>query len=144
VLGLEQEPAEQMEGKYIFVIMPLKADFDSVYKTVRAACGKFPGVSFERSDDFTQTGRITDQIIEALKTADLIIADITGPNANVMYEFGYAHALGKKVIVLNADRESPFDVRDYRQILYSPDDLPSAEESLTRFVQTALGIEPNR
>jgi hypothetical protein len=38
----------------------------------------------------------------------------------------------------------PFDVRDYRQILYSPDDLLSAEESLTRFVQTALGIEPNR
>lgn len=48
------------------------------------------------------------------------------------------------MIVLNADRESPFDVRDYRQILYSPDDLPTAEESLTRFVQTALGIEPNR
>jgi hypothetical protein len=52
--------------------------------------------------------------------------------------------LSKNVIVLNADRESPFDVRDYRQILYSPDDLPTAEESLTRFVQTALGIEPNR
>ncbi len=141
VLGVEPE---QKEGKYIFVIMPLKSEFDTIYTTIRAACGKFPGVTFDRADDWSQTGRITDQIIEALKTADLIIADITGPNANVMYEFGYAHALGKKVIVLNADRESPFDVRDYRQILYVPDDLPSAEESLTRFVQTALGIEPNK
>src|SRR6266849_5410286 len=144
VLGIDQEPAEAKQGPYIFVIMPLKSDFNAVYGTIRAACGRFPGVTSDRADDWSKTGRITDQIIEALKRADLIIADITGPNANVMYEFGYAHALGKKVIVLNADRESPFDVRDYRQILYSPDDLPSAEESLTRFVQTALGIEPNR
>ncbi|MHB8589796.1 MAG: hypothetical protein ACYDA0_13245 [Candidatus Dormibacteraceae bacterium] len=144
VLGVEPEPAEQQEGKYIFVIMPLKAEFDSVYKTIRTACGKFPGVTFDRADDWSKTGRITDQIIEALKTAHLIIADITGPNANVMYELGYAHALEKQVIVMNADRGSPFDVQDYRQILYTNEDLPSAEESLTRFVQTALGIEPNR
>jgi hypothetical protein len=144
VPGIEPEPVEEKEGKYIFVIMPLKADFDSVYKTIRTACGRFPGVTFDRADDWSKTGRITDQIIEALKTADLIIADITGPNPNVMYELGYAHALDKNVIVLNADRASPFDVQDYRQILYTAEDLPSAGESLTRFVQTALGIEPNR
>jgi len=144
VLGLEQEPAEQKEGKYIFVIMPLKSEFNDVYATIRAACGKFPGVSFDRSDDFTQTGRITDQIIEALKNADLIIAVITEQNANVMYELGYAHALGRKVVVMNADKDSPFDVRDYRQVRYTDDDLPSAEEILTKFVQTGLGIEPNR
>jgi hypothetical protein len=144
VLGLEHEPAEQKEGKYIFVIMPLKSDFDVVYAAIRAACGKFPGVTFDRADDWSKTGRITDQIIEALKTADLIIADITGPNPNVMYELGYAHALGKNVIVMNADSGSPFDVQDYRRIIYAPDNLPSAEASLTKFVQTELGIEPNR
>ena len=138
------EPQEKKEGKYIFVIMPLKAEFDSVYSTIRAACGKFPGVTFDRADDWSQTGRITDQIIAALKAADLVIADITGPNPNVMYELGYAHALEKTVIVLNEDRDSPFDVRDYRQILYAGSDLPSAEDQLTRFVQTALGIEPNQ
>ena len=42
---------------------------------------RFPNVTFERSDDFTQTGHITDQIIAALKTADLIIAVITEQNA---------------------------------------------------------------
>jgi hypothetical protein len=141
ILGAEPE---QKEGKYIFVIMPLKADFDAVYKTIRAACAKFPGVSFDRSDDLTQTGRITDQIISALKDADIVIADITDQNPNVMYELGFAHALGKKVIVLNAGQGSPFDVADYRQILFAISDLPSAEESLTRFVQTGLGIEPNR
>jgi hypothetical protein len=144
VLGVEPEPTDEKEGKYIFVIMPLKAEFDSVYKTIRTACGKFPGVTFDRADDWSKTGRITDQIITALRTADLIIADISGPNPNVMYELGYAHALGQKVVVMNADRGSPFDVQDYRQILYATDDLPSAEESLTKFVQTELGIEPNR
>jgi hypothetical protein len=144
VLGLEQEPAEQKEGKYIFVIMPLKSEFNDVYATIRGACGRFPGVSFDRSDDFTQTGRITDQIIEALKNADLIIGVITEQNANVMYELGFAHALGQKVVVMNADKDSPFDVRDYRQVRYSDDDLPSAGEILTKFVQTGLDIEPNR
>jgi Acyltransferase family. len=52
--------------------------------------------------------------------------------------------LWKKVIVLNATERSPFDVADYRQIRYAADDLASAEESLTRFVQSGLGIEPNR
>jgi len=144
VPGLEQESAEQKESKYIFVIMPLKAEFDDVYKTIRTACGKFPGVTFDRADDWSQTGRITDQIVAALKAAHLIIADITEQNPNVMYELGYAHALGKHVIVLNAGQGSPFDVADYRQILYAATDLLSAEESLTRFVQTALKIEPNR
>jgi hypothetical protein len=144
VLGIEPEPVEAKEGKYIFVIMPLKTEFDEVYATIRSACGKFPNVTFERSDDFTQTGRITDQIIAALKTADLIIAVITEQNANVMYELGYAHALGQKVVVMNADQGSPFDVQDYRQVRYTNDDLLSTEEILTKFVQTGLGIEPNR
>lgn len=144
VLALEQEPAAETDGKYIFVIMPLKTEFDDVYKTIRTACAKFPGVTFDRADDWSQTGRITDQIVAALKAAHLIIADITGQNPNVMYELGYAHALGKRVIVLNAGQGSPFDVADYRQILYAATDLLSAEESLTRFVQTALKIEPNR
>jgi hypothetical protein len=138
------EPQEKKEGKYIFVIMPLKTEFDAVYDMIRGGCGNFAGVTFDRADDWSQTGRITDQIIAALKAADLVIADITGPNPNVMYELGYAHALEKTVIVLNEDRDSPFDVRDYRQILYTGTDLPSAQDQLTRFVQTALGTEPNQ
>src|SRR5260370_14709814 len=47
VLGVEPEPTEEKEGKYIFVIMPLKAEFDSVYKTIRTACGTFTGVTFD-------------------------------------------------------------------------------------------------
>jgi hypothetical protein len=144
VPGIEQRAMEEKEGKYIFVIMPLKSEFDDVYKTIRTACGKFPGVTFDRADDWSQTGRITDQIVAALKAADLIITDITDQNPNVMYELGFAHALEKRVIVLNAGQGSPFDVADYRQILYAATDLLSAEESLTRFVQTALKIEPNR
>ena len=31
--------AFEKEGKYIFVIMPLKQEFDDVYATIRGACG---------------------------------------------------------------------------------------------------------
>jgi hypothetical protein len=36
-------------------------------------------------------GNITGQVIQAIVSADLIVADLTGKNANVYYEIGVAH-----------------------------------------------------
>ena len=44
---------------------------------------------------------------------------MTGRNANVFYEVGYAHALGKIVLLLtkNAD-DIPFDLKHHQHIVY--------------------------
>jgi hypothetical protein len=59
------------------------------------------------------------RIYNQIAKADLIVADMTGRNPNVFYEVGYAHALGKTVILLtkNAD-DIPFDLRHYAHIVY--------------------------
>ncbi len=51
-----------------------------------------------------------------------MIADITGNNPNVMFELGWALALGKMPIVIrNEDNPNkvPFDVKDIRFISYT-------------------------
>jgi hypothetical protein len=35
---------------------------------------------------------ITNEVVNAIRKADLIVADMTGPNANVFYELAVAHA----------------------------------------------------
>jgi nucleoside 2-deoxyribosyltransferase len=49
--------------------------------------------------------------------ADLIVADLTGRNPNVFYELGYAHALGKRTLLLTQKIDDvPFDLR-HRQLV---------------------------
>jgi len=72
-----------------------------------------------RADEIAKPGIITDQIMQAISDADVVIADLTGNNPNVMYELGYAHALTKMTVILTQSvKESPFDVAAMRQIVY--------------------------
>lgn len=53
--------------------------------------------------------------------ADVILADLSGLNPNVMYELGIAHSLNKKTIVITRDdlETLPFDLKQYRAKDYS-------------------------
>lgn len=60
-------------------------------------------------------------IVEPIYKADVVIADLTGLNPNVMYELGIAHTFNKKTIVITKDDLSklPFDLKQYRAKDYS-------------------------
>lgn len=65
----------------------------------------------------------------------MIIADLTGLNANVMYEVGVGHALGKQVIMVTQEpRAMPFDVRGNRWCGYRIEELAA----LDKWLQTSL------
>jgi Tetratricopeptide repeat/Nucleoside 2-deoxyribosyltransferase len=105
----------------VFVLMPFAAEFDDVYMIIRDACAEESlgiDVLCLRADDIQVPGKITDQLMREIDQSDVIVADLTGSNGNVMYELGYAHALGKPTILLNQTADSPFDLRGHRQILY--------------------------
>jgi tetratricopeptide (TPR) repeat protein len=123
----------------VFVLMPFAPEFDDVYMIIRDACREDAlsiDVLCQRADDIQMPGKITDQLIRGIEDADVIIADLTGSNANVMYELGYAHALDKPTILLNQTSESPFDLRIHRQIIYDRTRL--VRDCRTRLI-TALG-----
>lgn len=67
-----------------------------------------------------KTGSIIGGIINDLNNADLVLADLTGLNPNVMYELGVRHSLKRGTIIVSQDRTKlPSDLRDYFVIDYN-------------------------
>ncbi len=68
------------------------------------------------------TGSIIGQVVECLLNDDLVIADATKLNANVMYELGVRHATGKATIIIAENgTDLPFDILPERTIFYEDD-----------------------
>lgn len=96
-----------------------------------------------RADEISNSTFILEDIIRSLQTASIIIADITPNNPNVFYELGFAHAIGKDVILLceKEKRSSlPFDVSAYRTIFYENTMLgkDKIEGELNKYVREIL------
>ena len=73
-----------------------------------------------RVDEQIYQENMLSRIYNQISKADLIVADVTGKNPNVFYEVGYAHALGKKTILMTQDTDDiPFDLKHYPHIVYS-------------------------
>jgi hypothetical protein len=82
-----------------------------------------------RADELPQPGSITHQIIKLLFDADLIIADLTGGNANVVYELAIRHAFNKiSVHLIDKAQKIPFDLKDERTIVFDLQDPASNDE----------------
>ena len=104
---------------FVFVLMPFDEALDDVYNLgIKPAC-EHVGAYSERVDEQIFEEPILQRIYNQIAKSDLIIADMTGRNPNVFYEVGYAHALGKPVILLTQRVEDiPFDLKHYPHIVY--------------------------
>lgn len=82
-----------------------------------------------RADELEHFGNITRDIIELLYESDLVIADLSGKNANVFYELGVRHALLRygTVPIIRKGETLPFDIANYRAVFYSTE-LDGPEE----------------
>ena len=103
----------------IFVIQPFGKEFEAVYAVIREAVQSVGGVVF-RADEIAQPGRIIEQVYEALQDSDVIIADVSFANPNVLYELGFAHAIRKPCILITQDiKQLPFDIATVRTVVYA-------------------------
>lgn len=65
-------------------------------------------------------GSINDQIFKNIIESDLIISNLTGLNANVMYETAVAHSFGKPTIMISESGTNlPFDLKTDRTIFFN-------------------------
>lgn len=105
--------------QFIFVLMPFEEKFDDIYTYGIKGAAEDANAYAERVDEQIFTEGILDRIFNQISKADVIVADMTDRNENVFYEVGYAHALGKIVLLLtqNAD-DIPFDLKHRPHTVY--------------------------
>ncbi|MNG19951.1 hypothetical protein D3C84_1041660 [compost metagenome] len=72
-----------------------------------------------RADSIWEHHEIIQDIVALIDRSAVIVCDCTGRNANVFYEIGIAHALGKEVILITQSADDiPFDLAHLRNIRY--------------------------
>ena len=138
--GLENPQSEKTERlrtagydssakDHVFVAMPFQEDMDDVYhygiqNTVHDA-----GFLCERADLSAFVGDILQRILNRIKSATLLIADLSDANPNVYLEVGYAWGCDVPTILLVRNTEHlKFDVRGQRCLEYKK--IKDLEEAL--------------
>ncbi len=105
---------------FAFVLMPFSEDFDSVYGMIIKPALEDCGFDVARADDLESQQNILKTVLAGISGSDLIVADLTNSNANVFYELGIAHTIGKPVVLLTQSiSDVPFDLQSYRLIQYN-------------------------
>lgn len=108
----------------LFVAMPLKSKEVPGVKCQIMNSAAREGVRYIFPDEMEDNGRITNAIFDEIRRSDVVIAEMTHQNPNVMLEYGYAMAIGKTVIPITQNADNlPFDVRDDRAIVYDPEKM---------------------
>lgn len=80
-------------------LAPDNPDRDTVAQAIREAFAAY-GVRAEHAMDVDHDGVITELILRKLREAEYLVADLTGARPSVYYEVGYAHALGKRTMLV--------------------------------------------
>jgi hypothetical protein len=112
-----------------FIALPRRPEFDELRNAL---------VDQLRSLKIDVIGDESYSVEEAVQAADFVIVDVTGGNANVMFEFGLAAGMRKPVLAIAQDRDDlPSDVRSYRVISYRPGD-PRLHAYVDTWVQDAI------
>lgn len=107
----------------IFLAKPLSSHDGNVHDLVRNA---LDAVGERLHDTISIVGpsfapgrSVMEQLREGLAKADLLLADVSKANPNVLWEVGFAQAMGKPVILIARDpSEIPFDLREQSFLLY--------------------------
>lgn len=130
-----------------FVMMPYGKWFNRYYKDIDAPAIRDAGFEPVRADELFSTGTVIEQIWHQVMKSKVLLADLSGKNANVFYELGLSHAACKPVILTARDvRDIPFDLRHLRAIIYNvkaPDWASVLGTHITAYLKNARS-EPDK
>lgn len=136
-------PEGPIDENLVVVMMPFKREFEPVWETIQRTVYD-AGLNCERADSIWDKDSIMDDIVSLLWRARIVITDYTSHNANVFYETGIAHTLGRQCIPLTqpAD-EIPFDLKHLRTLKYETTDigLKQLKLALGERIRNILGTE---
>ncbi len=137
------------QEKRCFIIAPIGKPYseirkrsDQLFKHVIRHVSKECGYTPIRADQISESGIITHQIIVHIVEDPLVIADLTGHNANVFYELALRHATRKPVIqIIEKGQQIPFDVAAMRTVQIKLHDLDSVEDAKNEIINQIRAFE---
>lgn len=121
-----------------FILMQFDAAFDRLYSEIIEPALAESGCIATRADSDLDQVNIMQKIIQSISRTDIIIAEVTSLNPNVMYELGIAHGLDKPTVILTQDIDSvPFDLRSYTLVKYTEhyQEIPKLQRKLRDLVE---------
>ena len=128
--------------KLVFVLSPFQEPFDTIYNDhIKPSVERINYLTCLRADDIYDTRPIIEDIWRLTNEARILIAELTGKNANVFYETGIAHTIGKEVILITQSMEDvPFDLKHLRCIVYeyTPRGSTTLEQNLENTIRSIL------
>jgi hypothetical protein len=130
-----------LDPQLCFVLMPFADRFQPLYDDHIRPTVQRAGLRCERADEIHGPTLITSDIWERINRSRVLIAELTNQNANVFYELGLAHALGKDVILITQSTDFvPFDLRAIRFIRYdfTPRGTRKLEDEIAATLDTLI------
>ena len=142
----EEQKKPKASKKKCFIITPIGDEGSETFRMAKGVIESVIKPVLERNGfedikpayEILESGMIGNQIVDRIVNDDLVIANLTGNNPNVMYELAIRHAAAKPIIHICEDgTKLPFDIKDSRTIFYKNDMLGTKEliERLERFVK---------
>lgn len=111
-------PEKQQNPRLVSVMMPFNPGFNGTYEAVKRVAD-YMSLQCLRADDIWDNATFMQDIFDLIFCAKVVIVDFTGRNANVMYETGIAHTLGKTVIPITQSFDDiPSDLGHHRALKY--------------------------
>ncbi|WP_415337790.1 hypothetical protein [Clostridium perfringens] len=97
----------------------------------------FKSENIKAAHEIPTLGSISNEIFKWINESDLVIANLTELNPNVMYELALRHCLCKPIIhICECGWKLPFDLKDHNTIIYKNDMMGVCElkESLLKLI----------
>ena len=103
-----------------FVLMPHTDEFRCIFEQAIKPAMEENGIDAIKAEDIYKPGSILGQVWQSILSAEVIVADMSDKNPNVIYELGLCYGLKRCPILLVRDEEElPFNLRNLRYINYT-------------------------
>ena len=127
--------------KTIFAAMPFEENYDDVYFVAMTYAAESIGATCKRVDVEFFAGDIVERIKSLITDSIAVIADLSESKANVLYEVGFAHGIGKNTVHICSTplQDLPFDVRNWNTLKYEQGRVFHFRELLADSLREAIG-----